>query len=113
MKYISGLEYSDDEFNALDKSTRRKASEIIIDLLLSPTYRIPIPVTEVHIYRDRSSYPLCPRCKSTMEREYQRFCDRCGQRLNWDQFEDSKEVYIGWDGVNAVPPTSISQGFFQ
>lgn len=50
MKYISGLEYSNDEFNALDKPTRRKASEVILDLLLSPIYHIPISVTEVHIY---------------------------------------------------------------
>lgn len=56
---------------------------VILEMLLSPTYRIPLTVTEIHIYRDRSSYPLRPRCKSTMEREYQRFCDRCGQRLSW------------------------------
>lgn len=85
----------------------------ILELFLAPTYRWPMSVTEVHVYRDRSSYPLCPRCKSTMEREYQRFCDRCGQRLNWSQLEDAREVYIGWDGVNTVPPTKISQGFFR
>ena len=35
-----------------------------------------------------------------MVREYQRFCDRCVQQLDWSNFEDAKEVYIGWDGVN-------------
>ena len=98
MKYIAGFEYTDDEWDAMDKPPRRKASEVILDLLLSPTYRIPMTVTEIHIYRERCSYPLCPRCKITMEREYQSFCDRCGQRLDWNNFEDAKEVYIGWSG---------------
>ena len=35
-----------------------------------------------------------------MVREYKRFCDRCVQQLDWSKFEDAKEVYIGWDGVN-------------
>ncbi len=33
-----------------------------------------------------------------MEREYQLFCDRCGQRLNWSRFDDVEVRYIGWDG---------------
>ena len=31
-------------------------------------------------------FPVCPRCHSNMEREYQAFCDRCGQKLSWDFF---------------------------
>jgi hypothetical protein len=98
MKYIAGFEYTDDEWEAMDKPPRRKASEVILDLLLSPTYRIPMTVAEIHIFRDRCLYPLCPRCKITMEREYQSFCDRCGQRLDWNNFENVKKVYIGWSG---------------
>ena len=33
-----------------------------------------------------------------MEREYQLFCDRCGQRLNWSGFDNCEVRYIGWDG---------------
>ena len=33
------------------------------------------------------SYPACRRCDSTMEREYQAFRDRCGQRLSWRGFD--------------------------
>ena len=43
-------------------------------------------------------FPKCPRCGSTMEREYQRFCDRCGQRLSWRDFDDAEVIYVGWDG---------------
>ena len=33
-----------------------------------------------------------------MEREYQLFCDRCGQRLNWSGFDNCEVRYIEWDG---------------
>ena len=35
-----------------------------------------------------------------MEHEYQCFCDRCGQRLNWSRFDDVEVQYIGWDGAD-------------
>ena len=50
-------------------------------------YRIPIPVTAVVVYGDGDSYPVCPRCDCTLDREYMRFCDRCGQRLAWDALD--------------------------
>ena len=46
-------------------------------------YRSPMDVLEIRCYRDTvvgfTSYPVCPRCRTTMDREYQAFCDRCGQ----------------------------------
>ena len=38
--------------------------------------------------------------RAKTERVYQRFGDRCVQRLEWSKFENAKEAYIGWDGVN-------------
>lgn len=53
-------------------------------------YRKPMTVSEwvrVEHYclysMEPTYYPVCPRCKRTFEREYQKFCDRCGQRLAW------------------------------
>lgn len=101
---LGGVNHMKSKYGWFDDNWNPDANPItvILELLLSPTYRIPLTVTEIHIYRDRSSYPLCPRCKSTLAREYQRFCDRCGQRLSWYQFDDAKEVYIGWNEVNGV-----------
>ena len=53
-------------------------------------YRKPMTVTEWrkdHIIfygvpKD-TYYPVCPRCKTSMDRDYVKFCDRCGQRLAW------------------------------
>lgn len=75
-----------------------KLSTIILELLLPPTYRWPMRVTEVHIYRDEIICAQCPRCKGSIEYEYQFFCGRCGHRLDWFRFEDAREVYIGWSG---------------
>ena len=46
-------------------------------------FRIPMWVENRLVFPGGLSYPLCPRCKITMERDYQRFCDRCGQKLAW------------------------------
>ena len=56
------------------------------------SYRIPRPVTKVIAY-SKTSYPICPRCAVSLEREYMAFCDRCGQKLNWDFLEHAKMIY--------------------
>ena len=53
------------------------------------SYRIPMPVTEVCRFQGTSSliaFPVCPQCGQTMEREFQSYCDRCGQCLDWECF---------------------------
>ena len=46
-------------------------------------FRSAMAVKEIALYRSGETYPLCPRCGVPLEREYQGFCDRCGQRLDW------------------------------
>ena len=46
-------------------------------------YRVPLAVKAIRVRESGDSYPICPRCGNTMDREYMRFCDRCGQRLCW------------------------------
>ena len=67
---------------------QRKPSRIAAYL-----YRVPLPVTEVMVYGDGDSYPVCPRCDCTLDREYMRFCDRCGQRLFWATLDTAKIAY--------------------
>lgn len=33
-----------------------------------------------------TTFPVCPRCSRSIEREYQPFCDCCGQKLAWDSY---------------------------
>lgn len=57
------------------------------------SYRIPLPVTKVVYFpAPQYSYPLCPRCNTSMDREYMRFCDRCGQKLNWEYIDHAQVI---------------------
>nr|DAZ81940.1 MAG TPA: zinc-ribbon containing domain protein [Caudoviricetes sp.] len=72
---------------------------MLYELLLSPTYRWPWKVKEVYSFKWGAEFPRYPRCGTTMEREYQCFCDRCGQRLNWSGFNECEMKYMEWDGM--------------
>ena len=72
------------------------------DLLIASTmrqelaYRQPLPVTQVRCFRFSSGltgFPVCPRCRCTMEREYQSYCDRCGQTLDWRNFDRAALIF--------------------
>lgn len=59
---------------------------VIIDFEEAVSYRTPAPVSAIRCFRSLSGvtcFPVCPRCLTTMEREYQTYCDRCGQALDW------------------------------
>ncbi len=65
------------------------------DLLLPEALerkQLPLKVTAIRVIYDSngcSCYPVCPGCKVTLEREYQSFCDRCGQRLDWSAIDSA------------------------
>lgn len=61
----------------------------VIDFQEALTFRLPMRVSAVRAFRFSSgmtTFPICPRCQITMEREYQSYCDRCGQALDWHGF---------------------------
>ncbi len=55
-------------------------------------YRMPMTIHELYILKNGNAYYLCPRCYVTLEREFAAYCDRCGQCLNWSQYENAKPV---------------------
>lgn len=85
-------DFDDEEW--MECPTKPTLAHIIIDLLLSPTYRLPRTVTAVRIYRDENIFSVCP-CDVCIEREYQGYCHRCGQYLDWSKLEDAGEIFIG------------------
>ncbi len=56
------------------------------------SFRVPMPVRETLLMKNGDSFPVCPRCRVTMEWEYMSFCDRCGQALDWERYEDAKVI---------------------
>lgn len=49
-------------------------------MLSAVNYRITAAITE----RDSWGYAICPRCRAALDRDYQSFCDHCGQHLKWN-----------------------------
>ena len=71
------------------------------DLLISSaiwremSFRTPMPVTQIrcfHCLQGLTVFPVCPQCGRTMEREYQSYCDRCGQCLDWSAFSKATNI---------------------
>ena len=64
--------------------------KIVVDLLQELRYRRRMEVKHVYFSTSmHSCYPICPACDVPMEREYQNYCDRCGQCLGWRDFDRS------------------------
>lgn len=57
-------------------------------------YRIPLAVTQVHLFESGESYAVCPRCQQLLDREYMRFCDSCGQKLVWKNFRNAERIKV-------------------
>ena len=57
-----------------------------LTILNELSYRRPMQVTESIAYERGSIYPVCPRCKCSLEREFMNYCDRCGQCLAWETY---------------------------
>ena len=52
------------------------------------SYRIAAQVIHYRVFPlfngDFTTYPVCPNCSGSIERENQSFCSNCGQKLFWD-----------------------------
>jgi|GEM_PF-6950937 len=63
----------------------KKPTQKAIDKALA--YRTSKAVTHYYYLHDhlygRMVFPICPSCDNGIEREYQKYCDECGQRLKW------------------------------
>ncbi len=57
------------------------------------SYRIPMQIKAIHIYDDGNGYYVCPRCQTTLDREYMAYCDRCGQCLKWKQIRKVTQLF--------------------
>lgn len=56
------------------------------------SYRTPMNIHEKQVIAN-CSFAVCPRCKITLEREYQNYCDRCGQALKWQGYSQIRNKH--------------------
>ncbi len=72
-------------------------SSSLLPLFRFVAYRISRPVSEFNLYCDafgrESAYYFCPRCDVTLERDYQAYCDRCGQQLDWKRIDKARRRF--------------------
>ena len=68
-----------------------KTKETVEEII---SYRTAIRVTECITYDKCTSFPICPKCDCALEREYQSYCDRCGQKLSWVGYLKAKVRYV-------------------
>ena len=76
---------------------KRKAGIGMDEALRENSYRVPMAVRTVRLIGSgpkASSYPICPKCGRTMDREYQNYCDRCGQALDWRYFKRARVMEL-------------------
>lgn len=71
--------------------TDRTGWRTALTILEAVSYRQPRQVTKRRIYSKGHTYPLCPRCNRSLEREYMSYCDRCGQCLAWEEYPYGQE----------------------
>lgn len=61
-------------------------------------FRMPMQVRQIRCFRGFEGrflgFPVCPQCGITMERKYQAYCDRCGQRLGWKGFGKAAILFL-------------------
>ena len=82
------------EFQMLDPTIILPPS-VSYHWLEPPVWREPLLVTKYTRYRNGYVFPVCPRCGCILDREYQDFCDRCGQALDWSVYDQAvlKETF--------------------
>lgn len=80
----------------MKKQTLKALPENTEKLKEMASFQIPMRVTEkimIQAYAYQYDiYYICPRCKVGLERDFQSYCDRCGQRLDWKDYKKAKMV---------------------
>lgn len=69
-------------------------------------YRTTKPVRELVVFcsfLSETGYYVCPRCHCLLNREFVRFCDRCGQRLDWRFYLHVKIRRISPESCSEMP----------
>ena len=75
------------------------------------SFREEMPVTEIHCMlctHGLVGYPVCPQCRAVLDREYQAYCDRCGQCLSWDSYKNATVILPPKVTLQPHCPTKLS-----
>lgn len=76
----------------MERGLKKKGYKAVLLARRELRFRTRMQVTEKVLYMSGEAFPICPRCGVSVERDYQEFCDRCGQRLGWERFSSASVV---------------------
>ena len=76
------------------KITNYKNANVVDVVLAVLSYRTPMRIRE-KIVLSWTVYYRCPRCDRTLDREFQKYCDRCGQCLEWKGYQNARPTFPG------------------
>ena len=85
-----------DSFEKICSALQLEPNDLLIsDKSKQPEKSKPMAVTKIFC-RDRSNAytyrAVCPSCNRPLSSDWQSYCDRCGQRLNWEQYSKADLV---------------------
>ena len=86
-----------------------KAPLIEIELLIE--HRAEVQVVRIYGYGN-TAWAICPNCDNAVERDYQMYCEQCGQLLAWNKFSQGRVVVQrtlkkNSENQNAIRPNSL------
>lgn len=58
------------------------------------SYRYRMPVKQALQTISDGIFPICPRCKTSFDRDYTNYCANCGQRLWWRAYKHAELIDI-------------------
>ena len=62
------------------------------------SYRTPRMVTQLRVIMEicgETGFYVCPRCDISLDREFMAYCNNCGQKLDWRNYEQAIAIYPG------------------
>lgn len=62
---------------------------------LAVSYRVEMRISKVMRFPGGYGAYVCPRCSVTLDKDFQAFCDRCGQKLNWNGCRKAAVIFPG------------------
>ena len=65
-----------------------------IDAAEAISFRMPLAVSEFYRMNNGYTYPICPRCHVSFDREFVPYCSHCGQALCWDDYPKKAVIVI-------------------
>lgn len=88
-KWINKNQKDKENINIINIEEYKNMLQNFEEALNKSTYKA---VDEALVYNDGETYWICPNCKTSFEREYQKYCDRCGQKLKWPALNKIKYI---------------------